>query len=125
MNVKFTDLYKEYLVIKRNIDKSIFNVIKTSAFIRGDFVKKFENNFRKKIKSKYCLTCNNGTDALMLSMIALGIKKNDQVITTSHSWISSSASITNAGGKVVFSDVKKNSFNINPQDIKKKLIKKL
>ena len=124
MKIKFSNLYKEYFSIKKNIDRSMKGVIKNSAFIRGKYVTIFENNFKSKLRSKYCLTCNNGTDALILTMISLGLKNNDEVITTAHSWISSSSSITKAGGRVVFCDVKKNTFNIDPNDIEKKITRK-
>ena len=122
--IKFVDLHRQYLNIKKQVDAQIKNTIKLSNFIRGSNVNSFEKNFAKKNKSKYCLSCGNGTDALFIALKALNLKKDDEVITTAHSWISTSEAITLAGAKVVFVDTNLNNFNINYEDIIKKITKK-
>lgn len=124
--IESANLYLQYLQIKNKVDKAIQSVIFKSNYIGGKYVKKFENNFRKKNHSKYCISCGNGTDALVASIKSLGFKskKRNEVITTSHSWFSTSSSITNAGGKVVFCDTEKDSFNISPEEIEKKITNK-
>ncbi len=121
--IKFVDLHRQYLNIKSEVDSKIKDTIKFSNFIRGSHVNFFEKNFAKKNKSKYCLSCANGTDALFIALKTLNLKKNDEVITTAHSWISTSEAITLAGGRVVFADTNLNNFNINYDDIVKKITK--
>ena len=121
--IKFVDLHRQYLNIKKQVDAQIKNTIKLSNFIRGSNVNSFEKNFAKKNKSKYCLSCGNGTDALFIALKALNLRKDDEVITTAHSWISTSEAITLAGAKVVFVDTNLNNFNINYEDIIKKITK--
>lgn len=114
MKVPFVDLHAQYLSIKTEIDAAIADVIAKSAFIRGPHVDAFEKAWAETLGLKHCVSCGNGTDALYVSMRALGIKPGDEVITTAHSWIATSETITQAGGKVVFCDTDPDTFNINP-----------
>ena len=63
-------------------------IISSSAFVRGDEVKLFEQEFAKKTENKFCISCANGTDALRIAMYALGIKLGNEVIVPAHTWIS-------------------------------------
>ncbi len=121
MNFSFVDLNAQYLTIKDEIDDAIDQVIKTSSFIRGPFVEEFEENFSNMMQSKFCISCANGTDALFISMISLGLKSGDEVIVPAHSWISTSETVTQAGGKVVFCDTDSETFTINPNLIEEKI----
>lgn len=121
MNVPFADLHAQYFSIKPGIDSAISEVIRTSAFIRGPFVQKFEAEFASLVEAKHCVSCANGTDSLYISMHALGVKPGDEVITTAHSWISTSETITQAGGTPVFCDTDADTFTIDPQHIESKI----
>ena len=110
MEIPFVDLHSQYLSIKSELDEAISSVIKKSAFIRGPYVDEFESKFSKKKGVAHCISCANGTDALYISMKALGLTPGDEVITTSHSWISTSETITQTGAKVVFCDTNKEDF---------------
>ena len=114
MSVPYADLHLQYQTIKDDIDAAIAAVIRDSAFIRGPYVDAFEDAFAAAIDVKHCVSCANGTDALFIAMAALGVKEGDEVITTAHSWISTSAMITHAGGTVVFCDTDANTFTIDP-----------
>lgn len=102
--VPFADLHAQYLSIKAEIDAAIAAVIRTSAFIRGPFVETFEQEFAAAVDRKYCVSCANGTDSLYIAMRALGLKAGDEVIAPAHTWIATTETITQAGGKVVFCD---------------------
>jgi dTDP-4-amino-4,6-dideoxygalactose transaminase len=104
--------------------QSLRKSIRNSSFIGGSEVTKFENNFKRLNQSKFCISCGNGSDALVIAIKALGIKPGDEVITTAFSWIATSAAITMAGGRVVFCDIGENSFNIDVELIKKKISKR-
>src|SRR6266478_2440511 len=121
MNVPFVDLHAQYLSIKSEIDAAISEVIAQSAFIRGPHVERFEKAWAKTLGVKHCVSCANGTDALYIAMRALGVKPGDEVITTAHSWISTSETITQAGGRVVFCDTDYGTFTIDPALIESKI----
>ncbi|MDA8130292.1 MAG: DegT/DnrJ/EryC1/StrS family aminotransferase [Elusimicrobia bacterium] len=119
--VPFADLHAQYLTIKKEIDGAIAEVIGSSAFIRGPHVDAFEKEFSALIGSPHCVSCGNGTDALYLTMRALGLKPGDEVITAAHSWIATSETITQAGGSVVFCDTDYDTFTIDPALIEAKI----
>ena len=123
MKVPFVDLHAQYLAIKPEIDSAIAEVIAQSAFIRGKHVDAFEQAWAQTLKVKHCISCANGTDALYIAMRGLGIKAGDEVITTAHSWIATSETITQTGGRVVFCDTQEGTFNINPRLIEAKITK--
>ena len=70
---------------------------------------------------KRCVSCANGTDAIYVALRGLRIKPGDEVITSAHSWISTSETITQAGGRVVFCDTDEETFTIDPQDVQRKI----
>jgi dTDP-4-amino-4,6-dideoxygalactose transaminase len=117
MPVPFADLQLQYQTIKREIDGAIAAVIRDNAFIRGPYVDAFERKFAGAVDIRHCVSCANGTDALYLAMVALKVQPGDEVITTAHSWISTSAMITHAGATVVFADTDESTFTIDPAAI--------
>jgi dTDP-4-amino-4,6-dideoxygalactose transaminase len=117
MPVPMADLQLQYQNIKSEIDGAISAVIRDSAFIRGPYVDAFEHEFARAAAARHCLSCANGTDALYLAMTALKVRPGDEVITTAHSWISTSAMITHAGATPVFCDTDGRTFTIDPEAI--------
>src|SRR5215213_9583930 len=117
MPVPFADLQLQYQSIKSEIDGAIAAVIHDNAFIRGPHVDAFEREFAAVAEVRHCVSCANGTDALYLAMAALKVAPGDEVITTAHSWISTSAMITHAGADVVFADTDDSTFTIDPAAI--------
>jgi dTDP-4-amino-4,6-dideoxygalactose transaminase len=114
MAVPYADLHLQYQTIKGEIDAAIAAVIRDSAFIRGSYVDAFEKEFAAAVDARHCVSCANGTDALYIAMAALNVQDGDEVITTAHSWISTSAMITHAGGTTVFCDTDGSTFTIDP-----------
>ncbi len=121
MQVPFADLHQQYLSIKPEIDAAIADVIAKSSFVRGPHVEKFEADYATLMEAKHCVSCADGTAALYIAMTALGVKSGDEIITTAHSWISTSETITQAGGSVIFADTNRDSFTIDPADIEAKI----
>jgi dTDP-4-amino-4,6-dideoxygalactose transaminase len=117
MPVPFADLQLQYQNIKGEIDAAIAGVIRDNAFIRGPYVDAFEAQFAEAVDTRHCVSCANGTDALYLAMAALNVQPGDEVITTAHSWISTSAMITHSGATVVFADTDESTFTIDPAAI--------
>jgi dTDP-4-amino-4,6-dideoxygalactose transaminase len=124
MNVPFNDLYSQYLSLKPEIDEAIARTIKNSGFIRGPEVEVFEENFAELMGVPHCVSCANGTDALYIGMHALGVKPGDEIIVPAHSWISTAATVTQAGGTVVFCDTRDEDFTIDVKAIEKKITDK-
>jgi len=121
VKIPFVDLHAQYLSIKPEIDAAIAEVIAESAFIRGRHVDAFEEAWAEAMGAKHCVSCANGTDALYIAMRGLRLRPGDEVITSAHSWISTSETITQAGGRVVFCDTKSETFTIDPAEIERKI----
>ncbi|MDN5881952.1 MAG: DegT/DnrJ/EryC1/StrS family aminotransferase [Nitrosospira sp.] len=105
MHIPFVDLHAQYLTIKSAIDKAIADTIKNTSFIGGAPVENFERSYAEAYEAPYFVSCANGTDAIYIALKMIGIGPGDEVITTAHSWISTSEVITQAGAKPVFVDV--------------------
>ncbi len=121
MNIPFVDLKVQYKSIEKEIQTAINNVIQETAFIKGKYTAQFEKDFANALNADYCVGVGNGTDAISLSLKAIGIKNGDEVITAANSFIASSESITNAGGRVEFADCDKNTYTIDPLKIEEKI----
>ena len=122
--IPLVNLNLQYNTIKSEINRAIKDVINKSAFIKGEYVDKFERKFSKALNSKYCISCGNGTDALYITLKSLGIGNGDEVITVANSWISTSESITQTGARVVFADIEPDYYTISTNEILKKNYKK-
>ena len=118
------DLKSQYLHIKSDVDKAISKVIDSSQFINGDEVKSFQKELSSYMGVKHVITCGNGTDALQISMMALGLKPGDEVITPSFTYIATTEVIGLLGLKPVFVDCDLDTFNISPKAIEKAISKK-
>lgn len=116
MNVPFVDLHAQYLAHQAEIDEAIASVIRQTAFIGGDVVREFEQRFADDYGVDHCVSVANGTDAIYIALRMLGIGPGDEVITTAHSWISTSEAITQAGATPVFVDVDE-FYLIDPERI--------
>src|SRR5205823_3223553 len=121
MKIPFVDLHAQYLTIKQQIDRAIAEVIAESAYIRGRHVDAFEQACARTLGVKRCVSCANGSEAIYVALRGLGLKRGDEVITSAHSWISTSETITQAGGQVVFCDTDEETFTIDPIEIERKI----
>ena len=124
MKVPFASLAEQYLEIKPEIDQVIREVLSGGSFVGGKHTSEFENNFANLCKVKNCVGVGNATDALFLSLKALGIKPSDEVITPAWSWISTAEVITLCGAKTVFADVHQEYFTVTPESIIEKITSK-
>lgn len=117
MKIPFVDLHRQYTTLKPELDAAIAGVIQKSAFIRGPHVEAFEENFASLLGVKHCVSCANGTEAIYILLKAWGIGPGDEVITTAHSWISTSETITQTGARVVFCDTDPETFCLDPKQL--------
>ncbi len=105
MNVNYVDFPKQYADQREEILQALDRVMASGQYILGESVAQFEANFAALCQSKYAISVANGTDALVLSLKALGIGAGDEVITVPNSWVSSASCIVLVGAKPVFVDV--------------------
>ena len=124
MSIPFVDLHRQYVALQKEIDAAILEVIQESSFIRGPHVEEFEKKFGELLGMPHCISCANGTDAIYIVLRGLGIGPGDEVITTAHSWISTSETITQAGARVVFVDTERDTYCIDPSKLEAKINKK-
>ncbi len=114
MKVPFLDLKAQYESIKEEINEAIQQVLDSCAFSGGPFVEKFEEEFAEFCRCKYPIGVGNGTEALWLALIALGIGKGDEVITVPNTFIATIEAISFCGAKPVFVDVDEKTYTMNP-----------
>jgi len=123
-DIRMVDLKGQYDKIKPEIDKAIQEVIDTTAFINGPAVKDFQTDLEKYLGVKHVIPCANGTDALQVAMMGLGLKPGDEVITTSFTFIATAEVIALLGLTPVLVDVNEKTFNIDPVAIRKAITPK-
>ncbi|MCK9421966.1 MAG: DegT/DnrJ/EryC1/StrS family aminotransferase [Bacteroidales bacterium] len=122
--LQMVDLHGQYLNIKTEIDKGIQEVIDSCAFINGPAVKKFQENLEKYLGVKHVIPCANGTDALQVSMMSLGLQPGDEVITSSFTFIATAEVIALLKLTPVLVDVDPDTFNIDPLAIERAITPK-
>ncbi len=123
MKIELIDLKQRYKEESNQILKSINKVLSKGHLVLTEELSKFEENVCKFTGSKYCLGVNSGTDALMMSLWALGIGKGDEVITSPTSFVATIGAIIHVGAKPVFVDIS-DDLNIDPDKIASKITKK-
>ena len=119
--MKFTDVNPFNNKIQNKINKSILNTIKKKDFILGKNVNKFEKSFARLSNSKYAIGCATGTDALLLAIKSLNLKKKHEVIIPGMSYISTGLSVVLNNNKIVFADIDENTGLVSLENIKKKI----
>ncbi len=107
------DLNGQYEKIKLEVDTAIQNVINSASFIKGEDVKLFEKSLSSYLGADHVISCANGTDALQIAMMALGISPGDEVITTPFTFVATVEVVKLLGIKPVFADIEPGSFNID------------
>ena len=124
MKIDFANLKLAYQEHKEDFDKAISSVVESSAFIMGKPVNELERKLSNYTGAKHAITCSNGTDALLLAMMALGIKPGDEVITTPFTFIATAETIAFLGAKPVFVDIDEVTYNIDSRKIEAKITSK-
>ena len=117
MKINFIDLKAQYNEYKEEINKEVLEVFSTAQFIGGEKLNSLENNLAKFTGAKYAIGCSSGTDALLLSLMALDIGAGDEVITTPFTFIATAEVIALLGAKAVFVDIDEKSYNIDASKI--------
>ncbi len=121
--IKYINLQAQHNSIKNEIKKKIENIFSRSAFILRQEVSDFEKKITKLLRVKYCVALNSGTDALLMSLSQLKIRKGDEILVPSHTYVASVGAIKHIGAEPVFIDIR-DDFNLNPDEIVKKITNK-
>jgi UDP-2-acetamido-2-deoxy-ribo-hexuluronate aminotransferase len=122
--IQMVDLKLQYAKIKNEIDAAIHEVLDSSAFINGKPVTDFANNLAAYLNVKHVIPCANGTDALQVSMMALGLEPGDEVITPSFTYVATTEVVALLRLKPVFVEVDTKTFCIAPEAIEKAITPK-
>ena len=122
--IQMVDLKSQYKKIKQEIDNEIFAVINSSKFINGPVVKEFQDDLANYLNTKHVITCANGTDALQISMMALGLKPGDEVITSDFTFVATVEVIALLGLIPVLVDVDPKTFTIDTEKLEKAITPK-
>jgi len=124
MKIDFANLQYQYQLYKTEIDEAMSTVLNKSNYIMGEEVTQLENSLQEFTGAKYAITCSNGTDALLLAMMALDIKPGDEIITTPFTFIATAETIAFLGAIPVFVDIDEKTYNIDPSLIEEKITSK-
>ncbi|MBC8297423.1 MAG: DegT/DnrJ/EryC1/StrS family aminotransferase [Pelagibacterales bacterium] len=122
--INMVDLQGQYKKIRWQVNREINKVLKSAAFINGPIVKEFELNLKDFLGTKNVIPCANGTDALQIALMCLGLEKGDEVITTNFSFASTIEVILLLGLKPILVDIDSKTFNIDPKMIEKRITNK-
>ncbi|MCK4431317.1 MAG: aminotransferase class I/II-fold pyridoxal phosphate-dependent enzyme, partial [Candidatus Aminicenantes bacterium] len=117
MDIPFLDLKAQYKSIQKEIDQKILEVISSQKFILGAEVENFEKEIAAYSGAKYAVGVSSGSDALISSLMALEIKQGDAVVTTPFTFFATAGAISRLGARIVFCDIDKVTYNINPDNL--------
>ena len=120
----FANPKSEYVYLKKKIDAKVKKVFNSNSYVLGKEVKNFEKNFSNYLGINFSVGVSNGTDAIILALQAINVKKGDEIITTSHTAFATIAAIVDVGAKPVFVDIKEDDFTIDVTKVEKKITKK-
>jgi len=115
--IPFSNLKRQYLLIKNEIDRAILGVLEAADFIQGKAVADFENSFAEICGVRHAVAVSSGTSALFCSLKGLNIGPGDAVITSPNTFIATSEAVSLTGAKVVFVDIDERTYNIDVEKI--------
>jgi dTDP-4-amino-4,6-dideoxygalactose transaminase len=124
MKVPLLDLKPQYHSLKKELDEAILRVAESQYFILGPEVEKMEKEFCDYLKCKHAIGVSSGTDALLLALMAIDIKPGDEVIVPTYSFFATAGVVSRLNAVLVLTDIDPVTFNIDPEDVKKKITSK-
>ncbi|MEM7658482.1 MAG: DegT/DnrJ/EryC1/StrS family aminotransferase [Bacteroidota bacterium] len=124
MNIRMVDTISQYQKIQSEIDSVVQNVVRSGAYINGPAVKSFEKNLAAYLDVPYVIPCANGTDALQIALMALGLQPGDEVITPTFTYIATVEVIALLRLRPIFVEVDPVTFNMEVSDIEKAITEK-
>lgn len=115
MTIEFIDLKAQYMVLKDKIDHRIQAVLNHGQFIMGPEVAEMEARLKEFAGAKHCISVSSGTEALLISLMALGVGPGDEVITTPFTFVATAEVVVLLGATPVFVDIDRDTCNIDPE----------
>ncbi|MCW5913209.1 MAG: DegT/DnrJ/EryC1/StrS family aminotransferase [Chitinophagaceae bacterium] len=122
--IQMVDLQRQYQRIKEQINASLSDIMEKATFIGGKYVEDFARQLAEYHQANHAVTCANGTDALQISMMALGLKPGDEVITPSFTYVATTEVIALLRLQPVFVDVDPKTFCLNPEEVRRAITPK-
>jgi dTDP-4-amino-4,6-dideoxygalactose transaminase len=113
--IPMIDLNRLHAPIRSELQDAFEAVLDSGQFIQGEYVEKFEAELREYVGVDHAIGVSSGTDALLVSLMALGLRPEDEVITTPYTFVATAEAIVRAGGRPVFVDIDPKTFNIDPR----------
>lgn len=123
MSIPFIDLKKQYALLKQDIDAGIQGVLDHGSYIMGPEIAEFESKLSEFCGAKHSISCSNGTDALLLGLMAYDIGPGDAVFTTPFTFFATAEVIAMLGATPVFVDIDERTFNIDPVQLEKEVLR--
>jgi len=124
MNIPVINLKAQFKKVKKDVFKGLQEILTEQRLILGKYCSMLEDTIAKYSGVPHAISCANGTDALILSLMALGIKSGDEVITTPYTFFSTASSIVLLGARPVFVDIEEQNLNMNPALLEKAITPK-
>ena len=119
MKINMAEMY-----VDDEIKNATIKVLESKRYVKGQQAKEFENEFSKFVGAKYGITTNSGTSALHIAMLSIGLKKGDEVIVPSHTFIATASPLIHIGAKPVFAEIDEKTYTIDANDVRKKITDK-
>lgn len=119
--MQFRDLKKQYQELKEEINNEVLKVMNDANFIMGNQVQELENDLAEYVGVKHCISCGNGTDALQLAAMAIGVQQGDAVFVPDFTFFASGEIVSLLGATPIFVDVNPKTFNLDYQKLEKKI----
>lgn len=124
MKVPLLDLKPQYLALKKELDDAVQRVVDSQYFINGPDVAGLEDDINKYLNVKYSVGVTSGTDALLIALMAIDIKPDDEVIVPTYSFFATAGVVARLNAKPVFTDIDPITFNMDPKDFERKITSK-
>jgi len=121
MRIPFNDLQAQYKACREAIDGQIREVLDSSRYILGEKVEQLERELARRVGVRHAVGVGSGTQALMLALMAIGLKPGDEVITTPFTFVATAEAVVLLGGVPVFVDIEPDTFNMDPAGIEEKI----
>jgi dTDP-4-amino-4,6-dideoxygalactose transaminase len=121
MKIPLIDLSGQHRQIRSEAIKAIHEIFDSQRFVLGENVREFETAIAKDTGARFAIGLASGTDALHLALLAMGIGAGDEVITTPFTFFATAGAISRTGAKPVFADIDSATYNLDPEEFKRKI----
>lgn len=122
--VPLFNLQKQHDSLKEEINKAAIEALNSMKWLLGPKTQQFEADFAKALNAEHCVTCSSGASAIQIALMAAGIGKGDEVITTPFTFVATTTSISLTGADFVFADIDPLTYNLDPKDVERKITSK-